>query len=269
MSRVANPNGIMASKEMKRTLFVFDFDLTLVDDNTDTWIMTICPELQIRENLRSLRRQFGCWTDLMDHVFSLISPHTNKEDILKHMSQLRLYDQAMKAVTAVRDCRNSEAIIISDANTIFIECILQECGVKEVVKEVFSNPAQFEPDGRLRVKRYHSHSCVTCAHSPNLCKGSVLGEYLNANPGYEKIVFVGDGRGDFCPAISLRRQDTIVCREGYPLAKLLSSVSSQGQSSQSVRQAGDEGASSFSCEATVHVIDFVKSLGDIISAECG
>ena len=83
----------MASREKKRTLFVFDFDLTLVDDNTDTWIMSICPELQIHENLRSLRRQFGCWTDLMDHVFSLISPHTSEEDILRHMRQLGVYGQ--------------------------------------------------------------------------------------------------------------------------------------------------------------------------------
>lgn len=252
--------------ERKRTLFVFDFDHTLVDDNTDTWIMSICPELQIRENLRSLQQQFVCWTDLMDHVFSLISPHTNEHHILKHMRQLRLHEQAIKAVTAVRDCLHSDAIIISDANTIFIECILEECGVRDVVKEVFSNPAQFEPNGRLSVKRYHSHSCGTCAHSPNLCKGNVLEEYLKANPGYEKIVFVGDGRGDFCPAVSLRKQDTIVCREGYPLAKLLSGVTKPEHTSQSRQNV--RGASSCSCQASVHVVDFLKCLGDIISSEC-
>ena len=259
----------MASREKKRTLFVFDFDLTLVDDNTDTWIMSICPELQIRENLRSFRKQFGCWTDLMDHIFSLISPHTTEQDILGHMCQLRLYEQATKAVTAVRDCPNSEAIIISDANTIFIECILKECGIREVIKEVFSNPAQFEPDGRLRVQRYHSHSCGTCAHSPNLCKGSVLEEYLNTNPGYEKVVFVGDGRGDFCPSLSLREQDVVVCREGFPLAKLLSNVIASVPSASQSGQNDNEGTSSFNCKASVHVVDFVKSLGDIISSECG
>lgn len=249
----------MASGGEKRTLFVFDFDLTLVDDNTDTWIMSICPELQIYENLRSLRKQFGCWTDLMDHVFSLISPHTTQENILEHMRQLRLYEQAMKAMTTVRDCQNSEAIVISDANTVFIECILQECGVRDVVKQVFSNPAQFEPNGRLSVKRYHSHSCGTCSRSPNLCKGRVLNDYLRANPSYEKVVYVGDGRGDFCPALSLRKQDVVVCREGYPLAKLLSSGSVEADSSSEA---------SFSCQASVCVVDFIKSLGDIISAEC-
>ena len=252
----------IASGGEKRTLFVFDFDLTLVDDNTDTWIMSICPELQIHENLRSLRKQFGCWTDLMDHVFSLISPHTTQEGILEHMRQLRLYEQAMKAISAIRDSQNSEAIVISDANTIFIECILQECGVRDVIKQVFSNPAQFEPSGRLSVKRYHSHNCVTCSHSPNLCKGSVLNDYLRANSSYEKIVYVGDGRGDYCPAVSLREQDVVVCREGFPLAKLLSSVSVESESttSKATRQ--------FSCQASVHVIDFVKNLGDVISAEC-
>ena len=252
----------MASREEKRTLLVFDFDLTLVDDNTDTWIMSLCPELQIHENLGSLHKQFGCWTDLMDHVFSLISPHTTQESILEHMRQLRLYEQAMKAISAVRDSQNSEAIVISDANTIFIECILQECGVRDVIKQVFSNPAQFEPSGRLSVKHYHSHSCATCSRSPNLCKGSVLNDYLRANPSYEKVVYVGDGRGDYCPAISLREQDVVVCREGYPLAKLLSSVyvESESTTSKVTRQ--------FSCQASVHVVDFIKNLGDIISAEC-
>lgn len=254
----------MAVRGEKRTLFVFDFDLTLVDDNTDTWIMSICPDLLIHENLRHLRKQFGCWTDLMDHVFSLISPHTSEEAILEHMRQLRLHEQAMKAIAAVRDCKNCDAIIISDANTVFIECILAECGVKEAIKEVFSNPAQFEPDGRLTVKRYHSHSCEICSHSPNLCKGSVLEDFLRkaATPSYDKVVFVGDGRGDFCPAISLREQDTVVCREGYPLAKLLSRDASSAQSG----KGGGGGA--LVCQASVHIVDFVKSLGDVISAEC-
>ena len=245
----------------KRTLFVFDFDLTLVDDNTDTWIMSIRPELSIHENLRELRKQFGCWTDLMDHVFSLISPHTSEEAIFEHMRQLRLHEQAMKAITAVRDCADCDAIIISDANTVFIECILDECGVKEAIKEVFTNPAQFEPNGRLTVKRYHSHSCRTCSHSPNLCKGSVLEDYLKAHPSYDKVVFVGDGRGDFCPAVSLRKQDTVVCREGYPLAKLLTKMSTQATSGQNAERG-------MTCQASVHVIDFIKSLGDVISAEC-
>ena len=249
----------MASREEKQTLFVFDFDLTLVDDNTDTWIMSICPELQIHENLRSLHKQFDCWTDLMDHVFSLLCPCTTQEDILEHMRQLRLYEQAMKAITAVRDCQNSEAIVISDANTVFIECILQECGVRDVVKEVFSNPAQFEASGRLRVKHYHSHTCGTCSRSPNLCKGRVLNDYLRAHPTYEKVVYVGDGRGDLCPALSLRKQDVVVCRDGYPLAKLLSSGSVESDSA---------GETNSSCKASIHVIDFIKSLGDIISAEC-
>lgn len=245
----------------QRTLFVFDFDYTLVDDNTDTWIMSICPELRIHENLRSLRKQFECWTDFMDHVFSLISPHTTEESVLEHMRQLRLFEQAMKAIIAVRDCANSEAIVISDANTIFIECILKECGIRDIIKEIFSNPAHFEPGGRLRVKRYHSHSCNTCTHSPNLCKGSVLKEYLKANPGYERIVFVGDGRGDFCPSLSLSKQDVVVCREGYPLAKLLSRVGT-------AHAPAAETSPDLSCQASVHVVDFVKSLGDIIAAEC-
>ena len=74
----------------------------------------------------------------------------------------------MRAVGAAPDV---DAIIISDANSVFIDCIVEECGVKDVFGAVFTNPASFNNEGLMSVTRHHTHSCQRCRHTPNMCKG--------------------------------------------------------------------------------------------------
>lgn len=234
-----------------RRLFVFDFDHTLIDDNTDTWIMEVRPELRLREGLRALRRQFPCWTDLMDDVFSKIHrAGCGKEEILEHVGRLRFYEQSTKAVKAVADSANAHSIIISDSNSVFINQILSREGLQAHCSHIFTNPARFDDSGRLHVNRFHSHSCQRCARSPNMCKGAILAEFVRNSEEYSRIVYVGDGRGDYCPCVGLRETDVVVCREGYGLAEQL-----VGPSGREVR-------------ATVQVINFKKSLGDCIAQLC-
>lgn len=80
----------------------------------------------------------------------------------------------MKAVQAVRAMSGADAIIISDANSVFIDCILEECGVKDVFINVFTNPASFNDDGLMSVTWYHTHSCLQCIKTPNMCKGIIV-----------------------------------------------------------------------------------------------
>lgn len=232
------------------TLFVFDFDHTLVDDNSDTWIMSICPELKLLENLDSLRKQYiHGWTRLMDHVFSLIHKQgRSKDDVIAHFKRLQLYEQAKAAVRAIHECKTAESIIISDANTISIDAILEESGVRDTIKEIFSNLAHFEENGRLSVKAHHSHHCEFCKRTPNMCKSLVLKNYLETcERNYKKIVYVGDGRNDYCPCTSLSDKDVVICREGYPLARLLHDGNS-------------------ACPAEVHTINFITSLGASVTS---
>ncbi|CCM01144.1 uncharacterized protein FIBRA_03192 [Fibroporia radiculosa] len=51
------------SEFIKRQLVVFDFDWSLVDQDSDRWIFEVlCPEL--RRKLNDLKREVQ-WTDLM------------------------------------------------------------------------------------------------------------------------------------------------------------------------------------------------------------
>ena len=85
--------------------------------------------------------------------------------------RLRIYDQAMTALRAVEAAEGTHAIIISDSNSVFIDCILQECGVAGVFRAVLSNPASFSSEGRLSASAHHSHHCQRCTTTPNMCKG--------------------------------------------------------------------------------------------------
>lgn len=239
------------SKLEKRTLFVFDFDHTLIDDNVDTLIMSVHPNLKVRENLHSLRKEYPCWTDLMHHTAKLIYEQgVSSEELLAHIQQAKLFKQALKAVTAVGHADHADAIILSDANTLFIEHILTKCGVIQFFQSIISNPAHFDANGRLHIRHYHSHSCQHCFGSPNLCKGQVLTDYLKSRPEYSKVVYVGDGKGDFCPACRLSANDILVCRKDYFLAK-------------KINESADH-----LCKASTLVVDFVECLGDTLISHC-
>ena len=238
----------------RRSLFVFDFDHSLIDDNTDTWIMDIRPELHLRERMRNLRRQFECWTDFMDHIFMIIhGSDCGKEEIMAHMGKLELYEQSIKAVRSALECKKSDSIIISDSNSVFIDCILCKAGLKDSFSpdHVLTNPAHFDASGRLHVQRFHNHNCQRCVSTLNMCKWTILSEFMQRNGGYNRVVYVGDGRGDYCPCVGLGEEDVVICRKGYSLSQQLTS------------QKGLE-----EVKATVHVVDFVKSLGDCIARLC-
>jgi len=69
-----------------------------------------------------------------------------------------------------KDC---DIYIVSDANTVFIQCMLELHGLGDIIKKVFTNPAEFHGD-TLSLRPYHSkdiqpHSCSNCP--ANMCKG--------------------------------------------------------------------------------------------------
>ena len=236
---------------MAKTLFVFDFDNTLVDDNTDTWVMKLRPDLGLQERLRDLRRQFSCWTDLMDHVFSeLHRAGCEREEVLEHMGRLAVYDQALLALRAVGESVWADAIIVSDSNSVFIDRILQQCGLEGISKEILTNPAYFDSTGRLHVQWFHHHCCPTCSTSPNMCKGTILSDFLSRqHEPYGCVVYVGDGRGDYCPCLKMTERDTVLCRKGYSLATKIANAPT-------------------AVTASVHTVDFLQSLGNFLVSHC-
>lgn len=116
---------------------------------------------------------------------------------------------------------------------------MQHYNVTDVFDEIVTNPAQFNSDGLLELRRRvdpngPQHSCkVGC--SPNMCKGTrsslhspereiavadhsvalgilatgdELEAFMQRHGGwdqFDKVVYIGDGGNDLCPILRLRK----------------------------------------------------------------
>ena len=118
-------------------------------------------------------------------------------------------------------------LILSDGNTLFIQAFLDNNGLANHFNQgVVTNIGRWETgeeDGNVRLcithqsQKYGGHSCKTCPK--NLCKTQALGKILEedrfSNGSRPKIVYVGDGGNDACPALHvLQKEDVLLARAG-------------------------------------------------------
>ena len=219
-------------------LVVWDFDWSLINENSDTFVLgKLAPKLL--EDLKYLQvtepERFGrgCWTALMDRLLTLLATRegVDRPALEACLDGTPMFEETAAAVrlAAAAGC---EQRILSDANEVFIERILKARGVAPATfSAICTNPARYEaverrreseaPREALRVFPFHpadeaAHGCAKCPR--NLCKGLVLDRWIGeVRP--RRIVYVGDGSGDFCPAARLEAGDLVCMRAGYPLAK--------------------------------------------------
>ncbi|KAI6649531.1 Phosphoethanolamine/phosphocholine phosphatase [Oopsacas minuta] len=225
----------MAQSLPKRTLFAFDFDHTLIDDNTDTFILEITDDVNIICNLKtafqSWRNSNLGWTECMRLLFKLMhSLSFSPELIVAHMEKIKIPEERLRILHFLSKQPDTELIIISDSNTVFIDSILKCHGVDKYFTRVYTNPAKFNTEGLLEIEAYHVNT--SCPLSPpNMCKDLILREHISnslVERSNLRVVYLGDGSGDFCAAKGLFMQDFVAARKGYSLASKLSPIQITG-----------------------------------------
>ncbi|XP_071344990.1 pyridoxal phosphate phosphatase PHOSPHO2 isoform X2 [Trachinotus anak] len=213
-----------------KTLMVFDFDHTVVDDNSDTWVVRCLPSQTLPDSVKSSYKK-GHWTEYMGRVMNHIGDQeVSPEKVQSVMETIPFTAGMTDLLTFILQNKNTiDCIVISDSNTMFIDWILHAAGLQAAVDQVFTNPAKFNERGYMEVQCYHSHECDRCP--VNLCKKKVLECYLSGQSGggveYERVFYVGDGRNDLCPSFCLRGHDVVMPRKGYSLEKLLAQLEGQ------------------------------------------
>lgn len=212
--------SIMASAK-PRILVAFDFDHTLIDDNSDIYVKKLAPNGQIPQEIKRLYDVQG-WTEYMGAIFKYL--HQNKVSATQIQDCVREL-QFVEGVTELLDHLKGEqyeSVIISDANSVFIDCILKQQGRDEVFSKVFTNPAWFNEDGCLMIKKYHVQDWCNLS-TINLCKGHILESHIQDREQqgihYSTVAYIGDGTNDLCPSLKLRPQDLVFPREGFSLIK--------------------------------------------------
>lgn len=209
-------------------LLAFDFDHTIVDDNTDTFIFKLGENGDIPVNIKQSYKK-GRWTEFMNNIFQYLhsSCGVTKEAYAEVLKSIPLTADMDKIFTLIREKQSTiDFIIISDSNTWFIETILSHHDVSDLPTKIFTNEACFNDNGALCISPYHSHSHKICPF--NLCKGKVMQEFLanrqDSGIIYDQIIYVGDGGNDFCPSTTLSAKDILFARKGYGLQKKLSNL---------------------------------------------
>ncbi|KAK1577610.1 hypothetical protein Q3G72_023261 [Acer saccharum] len=167
------------------------------------------------------------WNSLMDRMMKeLHSQGKTIEDIEEVLKRVPIHPRIIPAIKSAH-ALGCELRILSDANMFFIETILNHLGLKDYFSEINTNPSFVDEEGRLRILPYHdfttsSHGCSLCP--PNMCKGLII-ERIQASLAKEgdkkKMIYLGDGSGDYCPSLKLKEEDHVMPRKNFPLWDLI------------------------------------------------
>mmetsp|Transcript_17892 Transcript_17892/g.29032 ORF Transcript_17892/g.29032 Transcript_17892/m.29032 type:complete len:244 (-) Transcript_17892:911-1642(-) len=203
---------------------VFDFDWSLINENSDTFLFKELGEDVYHHLKNESSKGRGQWTRLVDESLVLLQQKHNVSlgEIKKCIEDIPVLVGMLEIVREFAAKENGRVYIVSDANEYFISSFLEKHALVDHVAQVKTNKSWVCKDtGMLRIGPYvdEPHSCELCP--PNMCKGDIMETLGLVSPGSDKIFYVGDGGGDFCPAIKLRENDVLFVRNdsSYPSAR--------------------------------------------------
>ncbi|XP_014477107.1 PREDICTED: pyridoxal phosphate phosphatase PHOSPHO2-like [Dinoponera quadriceps] len=208
------------------SLIAFDFDHTICEDNSDMVARKLVSEEKIPENVRSLYQSNG-WLTYMNKIFEILHNNSIDKKQIKNAIVAIPAVKGMETLLATLHANGHEIIIISDSNSLFIDWWLKSKKLEHTVSRIFTNPAWFDDDGRLKVDRYHTQRSCELS-SINLCKGKILIDFINEKRAqgiyYDRTIYIGDGKNDLCPILRLSEADLACPRKDYVLIKCLTKL---------------------------------------------
>ena len=156
----------------KTTAVIFDYDWSLIDCNSDTFIFEqLFPERP--HVVQEASRDGMQWTKAVDHGFAQLfhhKPDLTCQEILDCVATVPVQDFMLDAARYAHDS-GAVLFIVSDANTAFIKAFLQHRGILHLFQSIVSNQARLDGE-RFAVAPYHdfdnlpSHGCSMCP--PNM-----------------------------------------------------------------------------------------------------
>ncbi|CAL0326048.1 unnamed protein product [Lupinus luteus] len=207
---------------MSGIVVVFDFDKTIVECDSDNWVID---ELGFTDLFNQLLPTMP-WNSLMDRMMmELHSQGITIEEIEKVLHRIPIHPRIIPALKSAH-ALGCDLRIVSDANLFFIEAILKHLGIREYFSEINTNPGYVNEEGRLRILPYHDfyksqHGCNLCP--PNMCKGLIIDRIQDSisNEDEKRFIYLGDGAGDYCPSLRLKERDFMMPRKNFPVWDLI------------------------------------------------
>nr|XP_043617815.1 inorganic pyrophosphatase 2-like [Erigeron canadensis] len=207
---------------MSGIVVIFDFDKTIIDIDSDNWVVDELGATDLFNQLLPTMPWNSVMDKMMDELHSQGKTIEDMEEVLKRVPIHPRVVPTIKAAYAL----GCDLRVLSDANLFYIETILKHLGIRECFSEINTNPGFVNEEGKLRILPYHdfhtfSHGCKLCP--PNMCKGKIL-ERIQATlkaDGWKRIIYLGDGAGDFCPSLKLVQGDYMMPRKDFPVWDLI------------------------------------------------
>jgi len=232
---------------INKQLVVFDFDWSMVDQDSDRWLFEVLAP-DIRRKIRD-RPSTIQWTDLIAECLNDLSRQERgiqRQDIESAIRQTPFHPAMKRGIQLLKDPASTQStlFILSNANTFFINTILQHQGIR-CIDNLVNNPADFSDPAnphRLVLRRRvdpsgPQHGC-TVGCDDNMCKGQELTRYLDAQrqsasepDAFDRVIYIGDGSNDFCAVLRLRSQDVVFCRRFRGLERKIANERAQGEAS--------------------------------------
>ncbi|XP_039064946.1 inorganic pyrophosphatase 1-like [Hibiscus syriacus] len=205
---------------MADIVVIFDFDKTIIDCDSDNWVVD---ELGFTELFNQLLPTMP-WNSLMDKMMEEIHAEGKTiADIVEVLKRTPIHPWIVPAIKSAY-ALGCELRVVSDANTFFIDTILEHLGLRECFLEINTNPSFVDDEEKLRIFPHHdftksSHGCSLCP--PNMCKGMVIERIQALLEGKKRIIYLGDGSGDYCPSLKLGETDYMMPRKNFPVWDLI------------------------------------------------
>ena len=210
-------------KTPSKQLIIFDFDNTLVDNDTDMELIELFPQDKRLDIYNKMDELVDDWIVFMKYVYKeMIRSNISINDINSKLHSIQLspkFEELLQYLYKNKD--EYEVIIVSGANTYAIYTILDKLQITYVFDGIYANPAFQDDEELIHVDKYHKHSCMKCDSC--MCKGEFMKEFLIDKEGYYKrIIFVCDGGNDLCLASKMKsKEDIVFVRKEYRLYKKL------------------------------------------------
>eukprot|EP00461_Guttulinopsis_vulgaris_P003154 UN03155 len=160
-------------------LAFLDFDHTLSNENSDVYAFTTSEKaLQVIKTYRRGQNGLMCWTSAVNKAIrTLYEEGQTTEQILAHIATLPMQPNVVPFLTYLKD-NGYQVVIVSDANTLFIDAALRQHNASHLVDAIYTNPVHYEgdiPNTQFQVDYMFGstlwpgapHTCNSCG--PSMC----------------------------------------------------------------------------------------------------
>jgi len=207
----------MDSDKFSKILIVFDFDQTIIDDDSTSMIMNLLSNKSFHENDLYKKHIDSKWVEYLQALFLRLKQQDIEVNKIKSIIENLAFTKNFKKVFDFIDenGKDYDCIIISGSNNLFVNWFVKKH--KLPVKDIFANSAVIDEEMCIKIWNPHINNCRRCT---DLCKKPILEDYIRIN-NYKRIFYVGDGENDYCPSLLLRKNDCLFPRINMPLYQLI------------------------------------------------